>query len=310
MVANDLSSPLVSVVVITYNSSATVLETLDSIKYQTYKNIELIITDDASKDNTIDVCRSWLNKNSSRFISTQLITSSINTGVSGNANRGFFTCNGEWIKIIAADDRLLPECLNTNVAYINKNPNHGIVFSKIVGFGNLNSIAAKKCEWMDCHRVFEHFTQRDFLTVLCFRNFLPAASVFIKKSVFVTLGGFNESIPFIEDWPFWVKYVSLGYSMGFNNAYTAEYRFSQHSVSQQSANNKNKKFIESNELATNYAHSLLPKLGLGASFYSITTFNRLKYNSLLWRIIHYINVFNPFFYHKKRTFKRLTEYLS
>jgi len=52
MVQNN-SLPLVSIVVVTYNSSSTILETLDSIKAQTYRNIELIVSDDHSTDNTI-----------------------------------------------------------------------------------------------------------------------------------------------------------------------------------------------------------------------------------------------------------------
>ena len=47
--------PLVSIVVATYNSAKTVIETLESIKAQTYDNIELIVSDDCSQDNTIDV---------------------------------------------------------------------------------------------------------------------------------------------------------------------------------------------------------------------------------------------------------------
>ena len=50
-----INNPLVSVVVITYNSASTIIETLDSIREQSYKNIELIISDDCSKDNTVDI---------------------------------------------------------------------------------------------------------------------------------------------------------------------------------------------------------------------------------------------------------------
>lgn len=55
-----IKNPLVSVIVITYNSSKYVLETLNSVAAQTYDNIELIISDDCSKDNTVEICRNWL----------------------------------------------------------------------------------------------------------------------------------------------------------------------------------------------------------------------------------------------------------
>ena len=56
---------LVSVVVITYNSEKYILETLESIKTQSYKNLELIISDDCSKDDTVMICRDWLDNRSS-----------------------------------------------------------------------------------------------------------------------------------------------------------------------------------------------------------------------------------------------------
>ncbi len=55
-------NPLVSIIVITYNSSKYVLETLESAKAQTYQNIELIVSDDGSTDNTIEICKIWIEK--------------------------------------------------------------------------------------------------------------------------------------------------------------------------------------------------------------------------------------------------------
>ena len=59
--------PLVSIIVLTYNSSLTILETLESLKKQSYPNIELIISDDASKDETVKICQTWVQANSYKF---------------------------------------------------------------------------------------------------------------------------------------------------------------------------------------------------------------------------------------------------
>ena len=58
-----MTEPLVSICVITYNSSKTVVETLESIKNQSYSNIELVVSDDCSPDNTVELVQQWLEKN-------------------------------------------------------------------------------------------------------------------------------------------------------------------------------------------------------------------------------------------------------
>lgn len=303
-----MNIPLVSVVVASYNSKDTILETLESIKSQTYENIELIITDDGSKDGTIEVCKKWLMTNQGKFVRSEVVSSSSNTGISLNLNRGVYKAQGDWVKIIAADDRLLPHCISSNIAFVSNHSRYDIVFSKIVGFGDVDSVAAQKCDWRDCHKIFENFSQKDFMTLLCFRNFLPAASAFLRKKTFDQLGGFDESIPFLEDWPFWIKALGQGFQLGFNNDFTVEYRFSPSSISQQGSANKSLKFRESSMLATKLAHAYLEKISMGAYIYKITTYNHFTYKSFLWKLLHSVNVFNPFYYYKNRLFKRFKEY--
>ena len=79
---------LVSVIVVVYNSSKSVLETIESIKNQTYKNIELVITDDASSDNTIEIVTEWGEKNRNYFNNFLVLKTEKNTGVSANVARG------------------------------------------------------------------------------------------------------------------------------------------------------------------------------------------------------------------------------
>ena len=114
-------NPLVSVVVITYNSAKTVLKTLDSIAAQTYKNIELIISDDCSKDETVKVCKDWLKENSEIFVRTEIVTVEKNTGVSINLRRGIAVSKGDWIKGIAGDDLLVKEAIYDFVSFVKTN---------------------------------------------------------------------------------------------------------------------------------------------------------------------------------------------
>ena len=126
---------LVSVVVITYNSEKYVIETLESIYAQTHKDLELIISDDHSTDNTVGICRQWCNLHKERFSDVEIIESAVNTGIAPNANRGYSLARGEWIKGIAGDDLLMPDCIEQYLAFCNRHPEYPIVFSRAIPFG-------------------------------------------------------------------------------------------------------------------------------------------------------------------------------
>ena len=127
---NYIKEPLVSVVVITFNSSSYVIDTLESIRNQSYCNIELILSVDGSYDDSIDKCEKWILKNKNRFVKTFIVASENNTGISYNCNRGLNAANGDWLKIIAGDDMLMPNCIEDYVNFINHNNEAKFIFSK------------------------------------------------------------------------------------------------------------------------------------------------------------------------------------
>lgn len=92
---NEPKQPLFSIIIITYNSSKYVLETLESAKKQTYQNIELVVSDDCSGDDTIKLCAQWIEDNKHRFIRATLVFSQENTGIAANCNRGLKTAKGD-----------------------------------------------------------------------------------------------------------------------------------------------------------------------------------------------------------------------
>ena len=215
----SMDKPLVSVVVISYNSSKTIEETLDSIRAQTYDNIELIVADDHSADNTCDVVSCWLRKNSDVFVRASLVASDKNSGPTGNANRGICNGKGDWFKLIAADDALLPNCIADNVEFIINNSESQIVFSRVsaLGDGKLPINDDYYLHYWTLSRKRQYF-------VMLINNCLYAASAFIKRDTWKSLGQFDEGIPFIEDWPFWIKAMKSGISLDFLNKQTVLYR--------------------------------------------------------------------------------------
>ena len=113
---------LVSVIVLAYKSAETIVQTLDSIKNQTYQKIELIITDDCSPDNTVAAAQAWLADNQGALSKMQLVTAQENTGIPGNINRALAQAAGDYVKLIAADDYMTKDAISEYVQFCENNP--------------------------------------------------------------------------------------------------------------------------------------------------------------------------------------------
>jgi glycosyltransferase involved in cell wall biosynthesis len=205
--------PLVSIIVITYNSAKYINETLESVKAQTYNSIELILSDDCSTDNTVELSEKWISANSNRFANTRILTTQINTGIPANCNRGIKEASGTWIKILAGDDLLLPDALSELINYANQNHQedvlalHGRVTTDFEGPAvNLNI-------WGNpSQQNFNRKTTRSDEQFKILLRFCPvsAPTVLIKKNVFETVGLFDERFKFWEDRPMWLKMTAAG----------------------------------------------------------------------------------------------------
>lgn len=221
---------LVSIIVITYNSEDFILETLNSIKNQTYKNIELIITDDKSKDNTVEICNNWLNENSQEFINSKIITTTNNSGIPANCNRGIHAAKGEWIKIIAGDDILLSDAIEKYVQFAKQNRDCEIIHSKVIRMvhkGNdIEMISAKKYP----KTLHQKMSSKSQFKLLRFSTIVLAPSVLMKRRLLENLNYLDESIKMCEDWPFWLKLTHHGKKFYFLNEETVLYRIHEKSV--------------------------------------------------------------------------------
>jgi len=223
--------PLFSVIVVTFNSEKYVLETLESIFNQTYEYIELIITDDGSTDQTVTVCSEWLNTHKERFVNTLLITTEKNTGIPANCNRGVQKSKGTWIKLIAGDDLLLNDCIEKGVAFINTSRDIHIFASNVVFFVNDFGNENRESSYQSAKFFLPETNAETQFKILLHNNPITAPSVFISREVYDLNEGFNETIPMMEDYPFWIKTVRNGIKIYFLNATTIGYRLHQQSVS-------------------------------------------------------------------------------
>lgn len=219
------NQPLVSIYVLTYNSSKTVIETLDSIYALTYKNIELIVSDDASPDNTVEVCENWISGHRDRFVDARVLTVPQNTGVAKNFRRAIDACKSEWIKGIAGDDALYPDCIEKLMAFVKEHHEARMVYGKTGRYENyldeahLTEIHGSKDE--NINRVSTARQQFDIL--LCWPC-IDAPAVFYHKSVFSIPELQNCGYPGLEDHPLFLRYTYLGHRIYFCDELICKYR--------------------------------------------------------------------------------------
>ena len=111
--------PLVTIGIANYNYARFVTHALESVANQTYKNCELIIVDDCSTDNSVEVIQDWIDNYSGNF-KIEFIKNSKNTGVAKVYNSILERVSGKYYQIIDADDFIFPDKIARQVSILEK----------------------------------------------------------------------------------------------------------------------------------------------------------------------------------------------
>lgn len=187
------SKPQVSVIIPSYNAVNTILETVESVLAQSYSNFELLIVDDGSTDQTLEIVESI---NDPRI----RVFKYVNAGVQGPAagrNRGLAHARGKLIAFLDHDDVWLPEKLQCQVEALVDNPDAAVAYcwvdmidtnGKIIGPGT---------------HVIVDGNAFDALLRGCFP--LTGSNPLIRRSTLDQLGLFDEEIGYCDDWDMWLR---------------------------------------------------------------------------------------------------------
>ena len=189
--------PLVSVICLSYNHEAYVVEALNSVINQTYPNIELLIADDCSKDNSAIVINEWLKEHPN----VQFLSNNTNLGSNKTFNQLAKIAKGEYIIDLAADDVLLSNCIEKQITTFqnSKYKNLGIVY------GNLIEIDENGAFLKNYYTEDEHPESGDIYKMVIGRTTkICSVSSMVKKSVFEQLGYYDETLAY-EDLDLWIR---------------------------------------------------------------------------------------------------------
>lgn len=189
--------PLVSVICLCYNHERFVEDAIRSVLNQTHKNIQLIVVDDASTDNSVNVIRNFVGSNPA----VKFLALSENAGNCKAFNRGLALAKGSFIIDLAADDGLLPNRVEVGVQELQE---RGERFG--VHFSDAEIIDAYGAHLYNHSDRFPHKTipQGDVYKQVIARYFICPPTVMFTRQVAEVLGGYDETLSY-EDFDFWVR---------------------------------------------------------------------------------------------------------
>lgn len=190
-------SPRVSVICLCYNHERFVQEAIESVLKQTYGNTRLIVVDDASTDNSVEVIKQLVSKHPSiEFLPLQQ-----NQGNCKAFNKGLALAKGEYVIDLAADDLLFPSRIETGVHELQQSgKEYGVHFSDA-------ELISETGTHLSFHSGrFPHATipQGDIYKELIGRYFICPPTVMCTREVLNELNGYDESLTY-EDFDFWIR---------------------------------------------------------------------------------------------------------
>ncbi len=198
--------PLVSIVTPSLNQGRFIEETILSIKNQTYPNIEHIIVDGGSTDNTLEIIKKYDGYYNMLWLSEP------DEGQSDAINKGWKMSNGEIIAYLNSDDTYLPLAVETAVSWLAGHKDVGMVY------GDCNNID-------ESGEVIDQYPATDFdlEDMLCGHNMIPQPAVFLRKDVIKEVGYLDTHLHRTMDYDLWLR-IGLKCKVGYIRQLLASFR--------------------------------------------------------------------------------------
>lgn len=181
---------VISIIVPCYNQAQYLDECLQSVLDQTYQDWECIIVNDGSPDNTEEIGKKWVEKDSRfKYICKE------NGGLSSARNAGIEIAKGKYILPLDADDRIAPNYLRSAFLEFEQNDNLKVVYGRAIKFGVVNE------EW-----ILPDYSPE----LLAIQNLIYCSGIY-KKSDWERVNGYDINMKFgLEDWEFWIAILKDG----------------------------------------------------------------------------------------------------
>jgi glycosyltransferase involved in cell wall biosynthesis len=199
---------LVSVIIPAYNQSDYLGVTIQSVLDQTYQDIEILVIDDGSTDDTRKVANRFSDQRIKYIYQA-------NKGLSGARNTGIRNSVGEYLTFLDSDDLFLPDKVNFLASFLNSQPEIGFVAGQAIPIDEHGQRIGN---------IIDTPIPKDSSKLLL-GNPLHVGSVMLRRSWQETVGYFDETLRSYEDWDMWLRLAISGCTMGWVAQPVSMYRF-------------------------------------------------------------------------------------
>jgi glycosyltransferase involved in cell wall biosynthesis len=182
---------LISIIIPNFNRKTLICKAIDSSLEQNYKNIEIIIIDDGSTDNSSEFLKQKYGKNNK-----VKILQKEHSGVSASRNMGIKFAQGEWLAFLDSDDFFHQEKISKQIKFLQDNPSYKICHTEEIWFKNHQRINPKKKHQKKGGNIFAQSVE------LCA---ISISTVILNKNLCRDIGLFDEELPACEDYDYWLR---------------------------------------------------------------------------------------------------------
>ena len=199
--------PAVSVLIKAYNHAAYIQRTIDSILGQSFQDFEIVITDDASTDNTVDILRGYKDPRIKLDILPE------NIGISGAMNATIGRARGQYLAILNSDDWSFPQRLQHQAEFLNRHEDISLVFGLPRTVGEYDEPVAGYNNFTIPLR-FRDFSRTMWLRYFFFNsNCLSAPTAMIRRQAYTAVGPYDRRLTNLQDFDMWIRMLVAGFDI-------------------------------------------------------------------------------------------------
>ncbi len=196
---------MISIVTASYNYEQYISETIQSVLNQTYSDWELVIVDDCSTDNSVEVIKSFNDERIKLFINEK------NLGLKGTVKRGIEEAKGDWIVFLESDDMITPDYLEKKVEITKKYPEVNLIFNDCEFFGDEKQIEVFSKRLKKTRKILSNkkYPCELFYDFFVSNKIFTFSSVMVKCEMLSKIN-YEPKLDYLLDWHLWIQLAYLG----------------------------------------------------------------------------------------------------